>query len=374
MTSPIETEIKSLAVEAVEVRFAAKDLEHDEQLAAMAALIGDMQAQIDGLGGPQVDPVEPPAPPVDPVDPPEQSSDLIVGDFEVLSANLFDDGDEPGLQPIKVPGLRYVPVIYQQHFTGAALDKYEKLTDAAIRNAVANDKILREGIWQADWPGIMIDLENWRFMPTAFGETLRRSLRLYADVCKRMADVTGRPVGCYNVAPGGGIVAWTQIGDMDENGVPKSPAGRARLAQIQAGNDIAAEELVPHVAYVAPQLYTYYSSPNSVVDQSVFIPQWQRFARGTIAEAHRIAPDLPCLPVLWHEMHNGGQYGDFRNVPEDYWRTEWETIKEAGADGGFWWGGYNMIRAPGEEVLESYQENTWAHQGILDAVGDVQRL
>lgn len=318
-----------------------QDAQQDAMIAAQAALIADMQSQIDALkalhaGEPSPAPVPVPAPTPTPVPTPvpAPSGDLVVGDFEILSCNLFEDGDQPGLQPVRPPGLRYAPMIYQQHFQ-VIMGRYDPVTPEGIASAVANLKDLRDGVWKADWPGVLIDIESWAFFPYASGATLRKNLKLYADACKKLADATGQPVGLYNVAPAGGIVAWTQVG------AGTSPAGKARLQAIRDANDIAAEEIIPHVQFLAPQLYTYYDSPTQVGHQQ-HMDTWKLFAQGTIAEARRIAPDLPCLPVIWHEFHNGGMYKDYRKVPEDYWRMELQTIKAEGADGAIWWGGYDL--------------------------------
>lgn len=326
-----------------------RDLDHDQALASLSALIADLQAQVNALGGDVPPPVDPPVDP-GPIDA------LTRGTFEPISTNLFDDGQKLGLQPARFDDMRWAPMVYQQHFG----DLSGNVTAEGIRSAVANEQAMRdENGWAADWPGIIIDLENRHVFPFATGDTLRRNLRFFADACKKMADATGKPVGLYNIVPGGGIVAWTQVGD------GASPAGKIRLQQIQEANDIAAEEVIPHVQFLAPQLYTYYSHANPAINASTFIPQWQRFARGTIAEARRIAPHLPILPVLWHEMHTGGMYKDLRDVPVDYWRAQWETVAAEGVPGAFWWGGYNLLKKTGEEALESLQAHEWAHEIVM---------
>ena len=127
-------------------------------------------------------------------------------------------------------------------------------------------------------------------------------------------------VGFYDVAaPVGGLPVTGQ-----------HPANDAELAIWKT----ASSYLIPFVTHVDalyPSLYTFYTDP----------AKWVALAQRYIAEAKRIAPDKPVRPFVWPQYHDvmrsplAGTYIDY-----DYWILQLTTIRDAGASGIVFWGGY----------------------------------
>jgi hypothetical protein len=134
-------------------------------------------------------------------------------------------------------------------------------------------------------------------------------------------------VGFYDVAaPVGGLPVTGQ-----------HPANDAELAIWKT----ASSYLIPfitHVDALYPSLYTFYT------DQA----KWVALAQRYVAEAKRIGPGKPVRPFIWPQYHDvmrsplAGTYIDY-----DYWMLQLTTIRDAGASGIIFWGGY---QAPWDET------------------------
>jgi hypothetical protein len=116
-------------------------------------------------------------------------------------------------------------------------------------------------------------------------------------------------------------------------GLPVSgqqPANDTELAIWKTANS----HLIPFVTHVDalyPSLYTVDTDP----------AKWIASARRNISEAKRIAPDKPVRPFIWPQYHDvmrgplAGTYIDY-----DYWMLQLRTVRDAGASGIVFWGGY----------------------------------
>jgi hypothetical protein len=126
-------------------------------------------------------------------------------------------------------------------------------------------------------------------------------------------------VGFYDLAP----VPGTPVKG-------HQPANDTELAIWETANSY----VIPFVTYVDalyPSLYTFYTEPTT----------WVAFAQRYISEAKRIGPGKPVRPFIWPQYHDvmrrplAGTYIDY-----DYWMLQLTTIRDAGASGIIFWGGY----------------------------------
>jgi hypothetical protein len=127
-------------------------------------------------------------------------------------------------------------------------------------------------------------------------------------------------VGFFDVAaPVGGLPVTGQ-----------HPANDAELAIWKRANS----HLIPfviHVDALYPSLYTFHTDP----------AKWVADARRYISEAKRIGAGKPVRPFIWPQYHDvmrgplAGTYIDY-----DYWMLQLTTIRNAGASGIIFWGGY----------------------------------
>jgi hypothetical protein len=140
------------------------------------------------------------------------------------------------------------------------------------------------------------------------------------------------------------IIGWfkneaptLQVGFFDVaapvDGLPvtgQAPANDAELAIWKRANSYLIQ-FVTHVDALYPSLYT------SVTDQA----KWVADARRCISEAKRIGAGKAVRPFIWPQYHDvmrsplAGTYIDY-----DYWMLQLTTIRDAGASGTIFWGGY----------------------------------
>jgi hypothetical protein len=116
-------------------------------------------------------------------------------------------------------------------------------------------------------------------------------------------------------------------------GLPVSgqhPANDTELAIWKMANSYLIP-FVTHVDALYPSLYTFYTDP----------AKWVALAQRYISEAKRIGGGKPVRPFIWPQYHDvmrrplAGTYIDY-----DYWMLQLRTIKDAGASGIVFWGGY----------------------------------
>ena len=110
----------------------------------------------------------------------------------------------------------------------------------------------------------------------------------------------------------------------------QQPANDAELAILKRANSY----LIPfatHVDALYPSLYTVDTDP----------AQWVASAQKRISEAKRIGAGKPVRPFVWPQYHDvmrsplAGTYIDY-----DYWMLQLTTVRDGGASGIIFWGGY----------------------------------
>jgi hypothetical protein len=110
----------------------------------------------------------------------------------------------------------------------------------------------------------------------------------------------------------------------------QAPANDAELAIWKMANSYLIP-FVTHVDALYPSLYTVETDP----------AKWVASAQRDISEAKRIGPGKPVRPFIWPQYHDvmrpplAGTYIDY-----DYWMLQLRTIRDAGASGIIFWGGY----------------------------------
>ena len=110
----------------------------------------------------------------------------------------------------------------------------------------------------------------------------------------------------------------------------QQPANDTELAIWERANSYLIP-FVTHVDALYPSLYTSYT------DRA----KWVADARRYISEAKRIGAGKPVRPFIWPQYHDvmrsplAGTYIDY-----DYWMLQLTTIRNAGASGIVFWGGY----------------------------------
>ena len=127
-------------------------------------------------------------------------------------------------------------------------------------------------------------------------------------------------VGFYDIAaPVGGLPVTGQ-----------HPANDSELAIWKMANSYLIP-FVTHVDALYPSLYT------SHTDRAKWVADAQRY----IAEAKRIGPGKPVRPFIWPQYHDVMR-GPLRltYIDYDYWMLQLTTIRDAGASGVIFWGGY----------------------------------
>jgi hypothetical protein len=110
----------------------------------------------------------------------------------------------------------------------------------------------------------------------------------------------------------------------------QAPANDAELAIWKTANSYLIP-FVTHLDALYPSLYTVETDP----------AKWVASAQRCITEAKRISAGKPVRPFIWPQYHDvmrsplAGTYIDY-----DYWILQLRTIRDAGASGLVFWGGY----------------------------------
>jgi len=140
------------------------------------------------------------------------------------------------------------------------------------------------------------------------------------------------------------IIGWfkneapmLQVGFFDVaapvDGLPvtgQQPANDAEWAIWKTANSYLIP-FVTHVDALYPSLYTVVTDP----------AKWVAAAQRCIAETKRLAAGKPVRPFVWPQYHDvmrsplAGTYIDY-----DYWMLQLTTVRDAGASGIVFWGGY----------------------------------
>jgi hypothetical protein len=126
-------------------------------------------------------------------------------------------------------------------------------------------------------------------------------------------------VGFYDLAPVPGLPVTGQ-----------HPANDTELAIWKTANSYLIP-FITHVNALYPSLYT------STTDRAKWVADAQRY----LAEAKRIGPGKPVRPFIWPQYHDVMR-GPLRltYIDYDYWMLQLTTIRDAGASGIIFWGGY----------------------------------
>jgi len=100
-----------------------------------------------------------------------------------------------------------------------------------------------------------------------------------------------------------------------------------------AGNDYVEPMLNETDAYF-PELYT-------AIGDSL---AWIKYANATIREAKRLSGGKPVYPYIWPQYPSKPIPGtaNYTEINYTFWKTQLQTIKDAGADGAVVWGGYEQ--------------------------------
>jgi hypothetical protein len=108
------------------------------------------------------------------------------------------------------------------------------------------------------------------------------------------------------------------------------PSNDAELAIWKTANSYLIP-FVTHLEVLYPSLYTFQTDPK----------KWVALAHSYISEAKRIGADKPVRPFIWPQYHDVMR-GPLRltYIDYDYWMLQLTTIRDAGASGIVFWGGY----------------------------------
>lgn len=182
-----------------------------------------------------------------------------------------------------------------------------------------------------------VDIERW--WPNDHSGTKPlddKALANYIEVSKRVdrSIQSGRMWGWYSTAPQRAYFAPVRGGSAERDW--------------KAANDKAAA-MLELADFIAPSLYTF----SSVPDQD----DWQKYARGNIAEALRIGAGKPVLPYLWPFWHVKGTEA----IDRVFMLKQYETCIDAGASG-------VVIFITSGNRKTAYGT---AHTRYFDAIGDL---
>jgi hypothetical protein len=238
--------------------------------------------------------------------------------FGLYDSLLFTG--KPDLSPY---GFKRSRTVYQNELWPQKAD-YTTPNGAAVRSKA--DAVLAEGVTAA--VPVILDVELYSTdvrldishinRDTSIVDANIRKLEQIIDWFKGHAPTL--KVGFYGVAPV----------DMGLPVTGQQPANAAELAVWEIANSY----LIPFVAHVDalyPSLYTH------TTDRT----KWVALARRYISEAKRIGAGKPVRPFIWPQYHDvmRGPLA-LTYIDYDYWMLQLTTIRNAGASGIVFWGGY----------------------------------
>jgi len=195
--------------------------------------------------------------------------------------------------------------------------------EAAVRSKAG--RVLAEGV-TAEVP-VMLDVEQYSLDVRLDASRINPDTSTVDANILKLEQIIGwfkdeapaLTVGFYNVAPVTGLPVTGH-----------QPANDTELAIWKTANSYLIP-FVTHVDALYPSLYTTYTDP----------AKWVAFAQRYISEAKRIGAGKPVWPFIWPQYHDvmrrplAGTYIDY-----DYWILQLTTIRDAGASGIIFWGGY----------------------------------
>jgi hypothetical protein len=186
--------------------------------------------------------------------------------------------------------------------------------------------VLAEGVTAA--VPVILDVENYptdirldlsRINPdTSIVDANIRKLEQIIGWFKQEAPTL--EVGFYGVAPV----------DLGPPVTGQHPGNDAEMAIWEAANSYLIK-FATHLDAIYPSLYT------STTDRA----EWVAAARRYISEAKRIGAGKPVRPFVWPQYHDVMRSPlALTYIDYDYWTLQLTTIRDAGASGIIFWGGY----------------------------------
>ena len=252
--------------------------------------------------------------------PKAKAAGLLLGRHETIG--LYDSLLFIGKPDLSPYGFKRTRTVYQQELWPPKAD-YTTPNEAAVRSKA--DAVLAEGVTAA--VPVMLDVEQYsvdvRLDPSHINPDISavdaNILKLEQIIGWFKDEAPTLKVGFYDVAPVTGLPVTGH-----------QPANDTELAIWETANSHVIP-FVTHVDALYPSLYTFYTDP----------AKWVAFAQRYISEAKRIGPGKPVRPFIWPQYHDvmrrplAGTYIDY-----DYWMLQLTTIRDAGASGIIFWGGY----------------------------------
>ena len=220
-------------------------------------------------------------------------------------------------------GFKRSRTVYQNELWPSKAD-YTTPNEAAVRSKA--DAVLAEGVTAA--VPVILDVELY-------------SVDVRLDISHINPDISTVDSNILKLEQ---IIGWfkneaptLQVGFFDVaapvDGLPvtgQQPANDAELAIWMRANSYLIP-FVTHVDALYPSIYTVDTDP----------AKWVALAHRSVSEAKRIGAGKPVRPFIWPQYHDvmrsplAGTYIDY-----DYWMLQLTTIRDAGASGIVFWGGY----------------------------------
>jgi hypothetical protein len=237
--------------------------------------------------------------------------------FGLYDSLLFTG--KPDLSPY---GFKRARTVYQSELWPPKAD-YTTPNEAAVRSKAG--AVLAEGVTAA--MPVMLDVEQYsvdvRLDPSHINpntSTVDANIRKLEQIIGWFKDQAPTlKVGFYDIAP---ITGFPVSGH--------HPTNDTELAIWEMANSYVIP-FVTHVDALYPSLYTFDTDP----------AKWVALARRYISAAKRIGSGKPVRPFIWpqyHDVMRGPLAGTYINY--DYWMLQLTTIRDAGASGIIFWGGY----------------------------------
>jgi hypothetical protein len=241
---------------------------------------------------------------------------------EAAGFDLYDSLLFVGKPDLSRYGLKRARTVYQNELWPSKAD-YTTPNEAAVRSKAG--AMLAEGITAA--VPVMLDVEQYsvdvRLDPSHIipdTSTVDANVLKLEQIIGWFKDEAPKlEIGFYDVAP---LEGFPVTGHQ--------PANNTELATWETANSYLIP-FVTHLDALYPSLYTFYTDPE----------KWVAFAQRYISEAKRIGRGKPVRPFIWPQYHDvmrgplAGTYIDY-----DYWMLQLTTIRDAGASGIIFWGGY----------------------------------
>ena len=252
--------------------------------------------------------------------PKAKAAGSLLGKSETIG--LYDSFLFMGKPDLSPYGFKRARTVYQQELWPPKAD-YTTPNEAAVRSKA--NAVLAEGVTAA--VPVMLDVEQYsvdvRLDPSHINpdtSTIDANILKLEQIIGWFKDEAPTlQVGFYDVAPVAGLPVTGH-----------QPANDNELAIWETANSYVIP-FVDHVDALYPSLYTSDTDPS----------KWVAIAKRTISHAKRIGRGKPVRPFIWPQYHDvmrpplAGTYIDY-----DYWMLQLTTIRDSGAAGIIFWGGY----------------------------------